>query len=191
VVVISDALWKRRFGASPDAIGRKLRIDDDWYTVIGVAPESFRHPGRSLRTDVEMWAPAGFVAAPFPSPSPRGAYQLRGAVARLKPGLTVAQAQQRLDAFAAQMRAEHPADYPARAGWVPKVIPLQAHARARAREERSAALDLVAQLFDQFQHDPALVPAVRAELARLRIATLRAAQPVPDFPADRAPPSYE
>ncbi|HET7217737.1 MAG TPA: ABC transporter permease, partial [Vicinamibacterales bacterium] len=125
VVVISDGLWKRRFGASHDVLGRKLRIDDDWYTIVGVAPESFRHPGRSLRTDVEMWAPAGFVAAPFLSPSPRGAYQLRGALARLKPGITIAQAQQRLDAFAAQMRAEHPADYPAGAGWAPKVIPLQ------------------------------------------------------------------
>jgi putative ABC transport system permease protein len=50
---------------------------------------------------------------------------LRGAIARLKPGLSITQAQQRLDAFAAQVRAEHPGDYPAGAGWTPKLVPLQ------------------------------------------------------------------
>ena len=50
VLVISDALWRRRFGASPDAIGRTLRIDNDWYTVVGVLPPEFRHPGRSVLT---------------------------------------------------------------------------------------------------------------------------------------------
>jgi putative ABC transport system permease protein len=125
VVVISDALWKRRFGGAPDAIGRKLRIDADWYTVVGVTPPEFRHPGRSLRTEVDMWAPSGYRATPFPSPPPRGAYFLRGAIGRLKPDLTVAQAQQRLDAFAAQIRQQYPVDYPARAAWTPKLIPLQ------------------------------------------------------------------
>lgn len=71
----------------------------------------------------------------------------------------------------------------------PKIIPLQAHARARERDERSAALDLVARLFDHFAADPTLVPLVRAELARLRIVTLRAAQLLPDFLADRAHPA--
>jgi predicted permease len=125
VVVISDALWKRRFGGAPDAIGRKLRIDADWYTVIGVTSPEFRHPGRSLRTDIEMWAPSGYRATPFPAPPRRGAYFLRGAIGRLKPGLTVAQAQQRLDAFANQIRQQYPVDYPARAAWTPKLIPLQ------------------------------------------------------------------
>jgi putative ABC transport system permease protein len=125
VVVISDALWKRRFGGARDAIGRKLRIDADWYTVVGVAPPEFRHPGLSLRTDVEMWAPTGYSAAPFRSPPPRGAYMLRGAIGRLKPGLSVAQAQQRLDSFAGEIRQQYPVDYPARVAWTPRLIPLQ------------------------------------------------------------------
>lgn len=125
VVVISDALWTRRFGGAPDAVGRKLRIDADWYTVVGVAPRDFRHPGRSLRTDIEMWAPAGYSAAPFPAPPPRTAYMLRGAIGRLKPGLTIEQAQHRLDAFAAQIREQYPVDYPARGGWAPRLVPLQ------------------------------------------------------------------
>ena len=68
VAVISDALWRRRFGASPAALGRKLRIDNDWYTIVGVLPPGFRHPGRSVLTDVDVWAPANFSASPFPNP---------------------------------------------------------------------------------------------------------------------------
>ncbi|MCA1560132.1 MAG: ABC transporter permease [Acidobacteria bacterium] len=124
VVVLSGAVWKRRFGSASDAIGRKLRIDDDWYTVVGVMPRLFRHPGRSLRTDVEMWAPSGYSAAPFGPPA-RGAKFLSGVIARLKPGITVSEGQQRLDALAQRMRAEYPSDYPTRAGWTAQVIPLQ------------------------------------------------------------------
>src|SRR4051812_21462348 len=82
VLVISDGLWRRRFGASPDAIGRKLRVDNDWYTVIGVLPPGFRHPGRSVLTDVDVWAPASWVGNPFPPTAVRGAYFITGAIAR-------------------------------------------------------------------------------------------------------------
>ena len=124
VVVISDALWGRRFGRAPDVIGRKLRIDLDWYTVVGVMPPDFRHPGRSIRGDVEMWAPSGFSATPLPKPPARSAYFLTGAIGRLKPGISPAAAQQRIDAFARQLREQYPVNYPARAAWTPRVIPL-------------------------------------------------------------------
>src|SRR6266550_131232 len=104
VLVISDALWHRRFGASPDAIGRKLRIDNDWYTVVGVVPPGFRHPGRSVLTDVDVWAPANFSATPFPSPPARGAYFITGAIGRLRPGIPIADARQRLAAFGERLR---------------------------------------------------------------------------------------
>jgi predicted permease len=125
VLVISDALWHRRFGASPDAIGRKLRIDNDWYTVVGVLPPGFRHPGRSVLTDVDVWAPANFIAAPFPDKPSRGAYFLTGAIARLKPGLSLDQARQRLAGFAQGLRAANPNDYSARAAWAPRILSLQ------------------------------------------------------------------
>src|SRR6185312_11641107 len=115
VLVISDALWRRRFGASPDAIGRKLRVDNDWYTVVGVLPPGFRHPGRSVLTDVDAWAPASFLGNPFPSPAIRGNYFITGAIGRLKAGISVSQAQQRLNAMAKEFRATYPNDYPARA----------------------------------------------------------------------------
>src|ERR1041385_4362188 len=47
-VVVSDGLWKRQFGSDPRIIGRRVRIDEDPYTVIGVMPPGFRHPGATL-----------------------------------------------------------------------------------------------------------------------------------------------
>ena len=100
VAVISDALWRRRFGGDPNVLGKRIRIDNDMYSIIGVAPASFRHPGRGTETDVEVWAPAGWLASPF-SPQPiRRAYLLQGGLGRLKAGLSVAAAQQRVDALA-------------------------------------------------------------------------------------------
>jgi putative ABC transport system permease protein len=123
VAVLSDAMWKRRFGGAPDVVGRKLRIDGDWYTVVGVMPPGFRHPGRSLRTDIELWVPVGFVDKPFGRPV-RGAYFITGAIARLKPGITIAEARQRLDAFGRRIKAEFPGDYSPRANWTPRLVPL-------------------------------------------------------------------
>src|SRR6476661_779496 len=87
-VVISDGLWRRVFGADPNILGRKVRADTDLYTVVGVMPPGFRHPGRTLRDDVEMWGTAGFSANPF-GPPRRAVRILPGAIGRLKPGLTV------------------------------------------------------------------------------------------------------
>ena len=125
VVVISDKLWHRRFGASPDAIGRKLRIDNDWYAVVGVLPPGFKHPGRSVLTDVDVWAPCNFSATPFPMPPPRGGYFITGAIARLRGGISVDDAKQRLTAFGQGLRTSFPNDYPARSGWTPRLIALQ------------------------------------------------------------------
>jgi putative ABC transport system permease protein len=125
VVVISDELWHRRFAGSPQAIGRKLRIDNDWYTVVGVLPPDFKHPGRSVLTEVDVWAPCNFSASPFPSPPPRGGYFITGAIARLRPGVSIEEARHRLAAFGDGLRTSLPYDYPARAGWTPRIIPLQ------------------------------------------------------------------
>src|SRR5208282_4299216 len=54
-VVISDAYWRRAFGADPKVLGTKIRGDGDLYTIVGVMPPGFRHPGRTLGADVEIW----------------------------------------------------------------------------------------------------------------------------------------
>src|SRR5580704_8814042 len=116
-VVISDGFWRGNYGSDPNIIGRKMRLDSDVYTIVGVMPPGFRHPGRTLDTDVEVWVATGFNGAPFPVPPDRTLRFVPGAIGRLKPGLTVAQAQSQLDAYVAQLARQYPAAYPAAARW--------------------------------------------------------------------------
>jgi len=132
VVVLSDGFWRRRYGADPNVVGKPLRIDDDLCTIIGVAPRGFRHPGRAIETEVEVWAPSGWLGAPFQGPN-RKAYFLQGGLARLAPGVTVEAAQKRLDVLAAELRKEFPGDYPEADGWAPRVLPLQDDLVGRVR----------------------------------------------------------
>ncbi len=122
--VISDSLWARGFGRDPGVLGRRLQLDNDPYTIVGVLPPGFRHPGRTVATDVEIWITAGFRADPFPKPD-RSLRFLPGAIGLLKPGISLEQAQSRLNAFTAQLRAEYATDYPAGSGWSIEVEPLQ------------------------------------------------------------------
>jgi putative ABC transport system permease protein len=124
-VVISNGLWRRLFGADPKVLGRKVYADSDIYTIVGVMPPGFRHPGQTLRNDVEMWATAGFAANPF-GPPVRNQRILPGAIGRIKPELTVAQAQSQLNTFIANLRNEFPKDYPAEVGWSVKLLPVHA-----------------------------------------------------------------
>ena len=122
--VISDGLWRRTYGADPNVIGRTIRIDNDPLTIIGVLPPGFRHPGPTVSGDAEVFGAAGFSGDPFPKPL-RGTRILGSAIGRLKPGLTLAQAQVRLTALAAQLRHDFPGDYPPEAQWTIEIQPLQ------------------------------------------------------------------
>src|SRR5437764_13555287 len=84
--------WHRSYGADPNVLGRTLRIDNDPYTIIGVLPRGFRHPGPTVSGDVDVFGAGGFSADPFPQPI-RGNRVLGAGVGRLNPGLTLAQAQ--------------------------------------------------------------------------------------------------
>jgi putative ABC transport system permease protein len=122
--VISDSLWARGFGRDPGVLGRKMQLDNDPYTIVGVLPPGFRHPGSTISTDVEVWITAGFRADPFPRPV-RSLRFLPEAIGLLKPGISLEQAQSRLDAFASLLRAEYATDYPAGSDWSIEVEPLQ------------------------------------------------------------------
>jgi predicted permease len=124
-VVLSDGFWQRTFGGDPKALGKQIRIDGDLYTVIGVMPPGFRHPGRSLAGDVEVWLAVGFSGLPYPVPARRSLRMIPGAIARLRPGLTIAQAQERLNIFSAQLSQQYPTDYPAPARWALRLASLQ------------------------------------------------------------------
>lgn len=122
--VISDGLWHREFAADPGILGRKVRLDNDLYTIVGVAPEGFRHPGPTNAQPVDFWVTAGFRANPFPPPV-RNLRVLPGLIGRLKPGITPQQAQNMLQIFVANLRKQYGADYPASSGWTLVAEPLK------------------------------------------------------------------
>ena len=124
LAVISDGLWRgpmapiRMFSAVPSG-STMIPL-----TIIGVLPRGFRHPGPTVSGDVDVFGAGGFSADPFPPPL-RGTRILKSAIGRLKPGLTLAQAQARLTTMAAQLRHDFPTDYPPQAQWTIEIQPLQ------------------------------------------------------------------
>jgi putative ABC transport system permease protein len=87
VVVLSDRFWQRRFGGDPNIVGRMLRLDGESVKVVGVMPPGFDHP--LLWGTVDVWRPIAFAADQRQN---RGNNFLR-AFARLKPGVTIEQAE--------------------------------------------------------------------------------------------------
>ena len=100
VVVISHGLWQRRFGASPDAIGRTMTLNDTSYEVIGVMPRDFYFmPAR----DIDVWMPTSFSQGMLRN---WGWHDVH-CVARLKPGVTVRQANDAMAALSLRISAEY------------------------------------------------------------------------------------
>ena len=100
VAVISEALWRRRFNGSPTAIGARMQIDGEPYTVIGVAPAAFSEVWRP-----ELWIPLAQVA----DANNRGSNYLLS-FGRMREGQTMASVRGSLGELAAQMSREHADD---------------------------------------------------------------------------------
>jgi putative ABC transport system permease protein len=102
VVIISDDLWRRRFNSDPNVIGSKIKLDRndvETFTVVGVAPPEVQFPART-----DVWMPDIDIA----STDERGGHDLR-AVARLKRGKTMDEAQSELNLLAQNLERQHPA----------------------------------------------------------------------------------
>ena len=101
VVMISAGLWQRRFGGAPDVAGKSLTVDDKSYTIVGVLPASF-----TLYRDTDVYVPMGQWGNS--GLQNRGAgLGLRG-IGRLKPGVTLAQAQADLDGVMGRLAEVYP-----------------------------------------------------------------------------------
>lgn len=125
-VVISDGLWKREFGGDPGVLGKGIRLDTDLYRIVGVMPPGFDSPGRSgEERNIEVWLSTNFFGKPMVDQPPRSGRNLPTAIARLKTGLTPAQAQARVDALVASLHKEFPTDYPQQGAWRVRLIPLK------------------------------------------------------------------
>src|SRR5579863_8322951 len=99
VALLSDHLWRTSFGSDPSLVGKAITLDGNAYTVLGVMPRGFDYP-----ESVEVWTPSGI--------SP-GAYEdfantYVRVLGRLRPGVSVDQAQKTLNAVEAQVAAAHP-----------------------------------------------------------------------------------
>jgi putative ABC transport system permease protein len=111
VVVLSHQLWVRRFGADPSIVGKTVPLNGVPTTVIGVMKPGFRYPNR----DCELWAPLTVPADEYTHRS-WGSYS---AVARLKPGITLEQAQADLDVVSANLARQYAANRTMGAGVTP------------------------------------------------------------------------
>jgi len=117
VVVLSHGLWRRRFGADQNIVGRALRLNGQSFTVIGVMPAAFR-----WQAD-ELWSPLALGPENF-TPRSRGS-EFLWIVARLKPRVTLQQAQAEVSGIAAQIVRQNPDAYPAGGDFIAQVKSLR------------------------------------------------------------------
>ena len=104
VVILSDALWRRRFGGDRAIVGRQITLDDNSYTVIGVMPGGFENV---LAPSAELWAPLQYDM----SQGRAWGHHLR-TVGRLRPGVGVDEATQEINGLGRAVLAEqHPETY--------------------------------------------------------------------------------
>src|SRR5262249_27164196 len=101
VVILSDGLWRSQYGADPDLVGKTVKIDGEGYIVIGIMPSSFDFQfGSTLR---QLWVPVGYTEGDHD----RGSNSFL-AIARLKSGVTVAQADARMDQIGRAIAKQYP-----------------------------------------------------------------------------------
>jgi putative ABC transport system permease protein len=119
VVVLSYGLWQRRFGGARDVIGKSLALDGQSATIIGVMPDDFKwfiKQNSLIGKPAELWTPTKFT-----NNNPmRGRFL--SAVARLKPGVSIKQAQSEMSGIAGRLEKERP-DF--NTGWGVNLVPLR------------------------------------------------------------------
>jgi len=125
VVVLSDGIWRRRFGGDPGILGRQLQLSGESWTVVGVMPRSFRPPLQGAPPEVFR-----AFRRPANSGCGRGCVVLR-AIGRLKPGVTPGQAQDDLSAIAASLAEQFPETNRGVGAWL---IPLHEQITGPTRE---------------------------------------------------------
>jgi predicted permease len=101
VVLLSYPLWQRRFGGQANILNQQLMLNNKSYTVIGIMPEGFQFPTR-----VEMWVPVGQLSGDATWLA-RGNHPGLYGVARLKPGVSFAQAKAEMDTIAANLEKQY------------------------------------------------------------------------------------
>jgi predicted permease len=106
IVVISDALWQRRFGGDPALIGKPITLDGVSYSVVGIAPAGFSYPDKT-----DVWVPP-FRLAPTVNermdPTQVRGFGMLAAVGLLRPGIALPQAASEMETITARLRQQYP-----------------------------------------------------------------------------------
>src|SRR5262249_8955889 len=111
VAVISDGLWRSRFGTRRDIIGQTARFDDERYTIVGVSPPQVEYPEKAQLWIPPHWSvPADPLLPPAQAPSADRSHGYFFVLGRLKPGVTFATASADMDAVAASLERDYPND---------------------------------------------------------------------------------
>lgn len=118
--ILSDRVWRNQFGAAPDILGKKILLNSQPFTVVGVMPPDVDHPGNSYNAvaygdTVDAWTPFTFEG----NPNNRGEHYVEG-IGRLKPGLTPEQAAADLNGLMTEMATQHEGDK----DWTIYMVPL-------------------------------------------------------------------
>jgi putative ABC transport system permease protein len=136
VVLVSNELWRRRFGADSNIVGQKVIVNGRNHIVVGIMPEGFAFPQRT-----ELWKPLWFPAEQYDQ-------QRRGnrgvdVIGRLKQTVSLPVAQAEMDHLAAQLTQQYPRNYESR-GWTIAVVPLLEDYVGQARKGLLVLLGAVA-----------------------------------------------
>jgi putative ABC transport system permease protein len=110
VVVLGHSAWRKYFGADPNLIGHQIKLDGRDFTVVGVMPTGFNFPVKAEQSD--LWVSAA-ISSERDDPKEESTNEQRGvhvyeAIARLKPGVTLAAAQTDLETVMGRLRAQYP-----------------------------------------------------------------------------------
>ena len=110
VVLLTQGLWKRRFGSDPGVIGRTIRLNGKPYTVVGVVP-----PILQWFAPLDAWIPSGFTSKD--ADSALRDHQFLFVLARTQPGISLERARTGMHVFARELALKFPQFYPPSVGW--------------------------------------------------------------------------
>ena len=120
VVLVREGLWRNRFGADPDLIGKSLTLNGGSYTVVGILPSDLRLP------DAELWVPMAFE----PYAMTQRGFRALTVLAGLNPRVTLIQARAEMHTIARRLQRQYPKS---NAGWDIAVLPLHEEMVAHIR----------------------------------------------------------
>jgi predicted permease len=123
--VLSYGMWTRRYGSDPRVVGKSITINGQTYEVVGILPQSFSLPREVLPTLYGPEQPDVFLLFPLgPKAAGVRTHEDYNILGKLRPQVTVAQAQAEMDTITARLRRDYPESYPPNGGLTFGIVPL-------------------------------------------------------------------